>query len=506
MDPGLNWGAAPWEAEYTSGGSSPVLMHNVITQNQAAVGAGICIYETSTDAAGRSASPMSAQRAHSEIESIGIKLVARPWAEPPMLSSGSSAAAGNLRSRSTSRQSGGSSVAIAGCTVSNNKTGTEGYGAGLAVINASAVLTSNEICGNSLGGIYVSGDRCAAFDNTVRDNSGDGMYIVASFNDKEYLTEVTGNAVSANAGVGIYVQAGDEILLKETLLLTTEVGDRGQHHHHYTTIRQNEVTGNTGSSFGGIYIEGPGIVEDNVIEYNTAANSAGGVNMVSSGAALRGNTIRFNSARRAGGVVAATRSTVIEDNWFEGNTATEDGGAVYVSSASYEMGLGIISNVFKGNEAARGGAVFLNGEARLEDNRFEENRAHVGGAAIYARSTTDMVDSDRSPVPLPDSLNTYSGNTPDDFSCYDLEFTGAVKHADGSPLPGIEVRIQEIRAGGGEWIVMTDENGVFQPEDWVTIDGRVIVTPITPGYVYTPESRGVSAPWETPEFVATPQS
>ena len=63
---------------YISGGSSPVLMHNVITQNQAAVGAGICIYETSTDAAGRSASPMSAQRAHSEIESIGIKLVARP--------------------------------------------------------------------------------------------------------------------------------------------------------------------------------------------------------------------------------------------------------------------------------------------------------------------------------------------------------------------------------------------------------------------------------------------
>lgn len=399
-----------------------------------------------------------------------------------MLSSGSSAAAGNLRSRSTSRQSGGSSVAIAGCTVSNNKTGTEGYGAGLAVINASAVLTSNEICGNSLGGIYVSGDRCAAFDNTVRDNSGDGMYIVASFNDEEYLTEVTGNAVSANAGVGIYVQAGDEILLEGNVVTDNRGGGiEVKYHHHYTTIRQNEVTGNTGSSFGGIYIEGPGIVEDNVIEYNTAANFAGGV-------------------------VAATRSTVIEDNWFEGNTATEDGGAVYVSSASYEMGLGIISNVFKGNEAARGGAVFLNGEARLEDNRFEENRAHVGGAAIYARSTTDMVDSDRSPVPLPDSLNTYSGNTPDDFSCYDLEFTGAVKHADGSPLPGIEVRIQEIRAGGGEWIVMTDENGVFQPEDWVTIDGRVIVTPITPGYVYTPESRGVSAPWETPEFVATPQS
>lgn len=228
--------------------------------------------------------------------------------------------------------------------------------------------------------------------------------------------------------------------------------------------------------------------------------------MMYSGAALRGNTIRFNNARCAGGVAVAARSTVIEDNWFEGSTATEDGGAVYVYSASYEKGLGIISNVFKGNEAARGGAVYLYGEARPEDNRFEENRAHVGRAAIYAHSTRYMVDSNRFPVRLPDSLNTYSGNTPDDFSCYDLEFTGAVKHADGSPLPGIEVRIQEIRAGGGEWIVMTDENGVFQPEDWVTIDGRVIVTPITPGYVYTPESRGVSAPWETPEFVATPQS
>ena len=157
--------------------------------------------------------------------------------------------------------------------------------------------------------------------------------------------------------------------------------------------------------------------------------------MVSSGAALRDNTIRFNSARRAGGVVAATRSTVIEDNWFEGNTATEDGGAVYVSSASYEMGLGIISNVFKGNEAARGGAEFLNGEARLEENRFEENRAHVGGAAVYARSTTDMVDSDRSAVT---GRSQPIRATRPTTLCYDPRVHRSSQARGGSPLPGIE--------------------------------------------------------------------
>lgn len=277
-------------------------------------------------------------------------------------------------------------------------------------------MSGNEICGNSLSGIYISANRCAALDNTVRDNYLYGMYILTHFLDEKYVTEITGNTVSANGGVGVYVQAGDDILLEGNVVTDNRDGSiQVKYQDYYTTIRQNEVPGNTGSSFGGIYLEGSSIVENNVIEYNTSANFAGGVNMVFSDAVLRGNTIRFNSARCAGGVVVAAYNTVIEDNWFE-------------------------------------------------------------------------------------------GNTPDDFSCYDLEFTGAVKHADGSPLPGIEVRIQEIRAGGGEWIVMTDENGVFQPEDWVTIDGRVIVTPITPGYVYTPESIGVSAPWETPEFVATPQS
>ena len=79
-------------------------------------------------------------------ESIGIKLVARPWAEPPMLSSGSSAAAGACAADQPQDRAAALLQAVQCPTI---ETGPR-VRAGLAVINASAVLTSNEICSNSL--------------------------------------------------------------------------------------------------------------------------------------------------------------------------------------------------------------------------------------------------------------------------------------------------------------------------------------------------------------------
>ena len=172
-------------------------------------------------------------------------------------------------------------------------------GGGIYVIEASIVITNNQIHSN-------------------RADSGGGVYLEISD------SRLNGNTISSNAadyfGGGVCLYQSD------------------------ATLRSNTISANTTTNDGGgLYlIQSDARLSDNQVSSNTANNDGGGLHLKSSDATLHGDRVYSNSAGRYGGGLRLDRSdAAFNGNTISSNTAGSDGGGLFLnrSDASFTNNL-----------------------------------------------------------------------------------------------------------------------------------------------------------------------
>ena len=140
-------------------------------------------------------------------------------------------------------------------------------------------------------------------------------------------------------------------------------------------IWANTIDGNRASLFGaGIYADPTSRVDviDNVISNN-------GVQPPTAPEALEGGGLYVERAPNGTNVPFAR----IEGNLFDGNCATEVGGAISIRSCSDTV---VVNNIFRGNKAGNGGAIYTQYTPVIVNNTFVDNQAGstatpgIGGA------------------------------------------------------------------------------------------------------------------------------
>lgn len=147
------------------------------------------------------------------------------------------------------------------------------------------------------------------------------------------------------------------------------------------TISNNIIKDNAGSYTGGIYFEGNGTVDGNILSGNGGTSMAGGAMYVLwSSATVSNNVIVGNASYRGGGVYVEPTSSggvSVLNNIFAENTATDEGGGLYVLPG-YATGTSVVveKNSFIANSAPLAAAARVSDSPGLfAYNTFQRNVA-----------------------------------------------------------------------------------------------------------------------------------
>jgi predicted outer membrane repeat protein len=163
------------------------------------------------------------------------------------------------------------------------------------------------------------------------------------------------------------------------------------------SLKGNRITGCTSLTMGGaVHVENDSspILVDNVIENNTALDKGAALSVIDSFVEMINNQISGNEAAYGGaffieGISTKRLPQKFTGNMVTGNRATQIGGAVYCSNASPEFE----QNTFSGNTAGDGGGAFYadnDSAAVLFQNIFDANiaeNADSKGGAVYGIDT-----------------------------------------------------------------------------------------------------------------------
>ena len=312
-------------------------------------------------------------------------------------------------------------------------------GGGITIRYSSPQIRCNTISGNKStyrgGGIYVFGGSPLIAGNTIRnnraDNYGGGIYAESS------TLSVTGNTIEGNevAGVGggLYVDSCRPVIVDNVIRVNRAASDGGGLYlcgsaDSAGEVRNNSITGNTAAGFGGgVYALGVGaglVLTGNNVDQNTAQKGGGIFASHSRGVAISGNVISRNSSTTGGGGISTRESEAltISGNTIRENVAFYNGGGLNIADGSLAA-ITVTDNRIELNEATapfppgKGGGVYVGPECapKIVGNQFTGNRAVGNGGAIYVHATGQVLDDQGSPLPRPDTHNTYTGNSPDDI-------------------------------------------------------------------------------------------
>ena len=136
------------------------------------------------------------------------------------------------------------------------------------------------------------------------------------------------------------------------------------------TVEDGAYTAKIG---GAIFVEyGAEVSMDNITVKDSSANATSAFN--------GGGAIYINNHRGDAPKVTITNSQFI-NNKVGTNGETGNGGAIYGSTAN----LTVENTTFKGNKAANGGAIAMDGQSEFssKSNTFKRNKAAVAGGAVY---------------------------------------------------------------------------------------------------------------------------
>jgi fibronectin-binding autotransporter adhesin len=255
-----------------------------------------------------------------------------------------------------------------GNTVSGNDA------AGLLLMYSSpAHLEGNTLQGNGGSGAKAEGGDVTAINNVITGNGasytgGDGALTVGA------PALIEGNIVSGNSQGGIRVRSWEGVS---------------------AVMRNNTIADNQGI---GLYLEGPGTIQDNLIARNTSGGNAGGIQVwVGLGTVIEGNTIDDNQAAWNGGGIHIQNCNkmVISHNLFRGNEAGAGGGLFVMGTYDGT----VRNNVFSGNKAGAGGGVYASGShfTAFSENILSQNMADSGGGLYLYQSgpltANDILDN-----------------------------------------------------------------------------------------------------------------
>ncbi|MBN1955574.1 MAG: hypothetical protein JW900_11065 [Anaerolineae bacterium] len=319
-----------------------------------------------------------------------------------------------------------------------------GYGGGINLLGAPAIVQHNEIVGNVAamgvgfgGGIAIH--RCAGtvLSNTVQGNragfapaeaafgAGGGIYVWQSRPPFSPQSTIGGNQLRANvasiggqgAGGGIVLLNaeatidGNWIVSNTSAMSSTRQGDGGgifATENVTAVIANNHILGNTSSGSGrgfggGMQLEDSQVtVVDNRVAGNVASRAAsaslafgGGINLLRCSGVVQGNRVEGNAAAidpvvsgYGGGISVRLHPVDIEGNIIVGNTATRWGGGVRVDRATPVR---ISNNVVVDNAAlVQGDGIHVSGSglslasALISHNTLVHNSDGTVGEGVCA--------------------------------------------------------------------------------------------------------------------------
>lgn len=303
----------------------------------------------------------------------------------------------------------GASPTITGNIIANNE--ADCAGAAFIFDHSSARISGNIIRGNKSrgygGAIYMGGGSTPTVDNnTFEDNEGGygGAIAVSGGSTRPLIVDNTfrRNAATGNGGaidIGGYANA----FISGNTISESTAGQGGALHVYFGAMEayNNQIVNNTSDGHGGgISIDSAfrSSLVGNVVDRNTAGYDGGGLYLYKTLSIVEGNTFSCNSSAGYGGGVfllsrpysPETLCSVVTDNKFTDNTASVGAGLCVMSQASLTM----------------------------TSNTFQGNNAQSNGGGIWVSATSQLLDNQGVPLPVPDTLNQYNSNTPDDI-CYE---------------------------------------------------------------------------------------
>ena len=230
---------------------------------------------------------------------------------------------------------------------------------------------------------------------TVLDS--DGTSRVFTLNGDVIVRGLTFKDGGSNSGSvrGGAISTNSDLTVEDSVFLNNKASDEGGAVYVGTDeliIRRSTFTGNSADSSGGaVYANGNiDLILDSVFVDNEAGYDGGAVHTYlyfdddneDGQSGVIGSSFSGNTAGDDGGAVYIDRDlreeAVISENEFTNNEAGDEGGAVHVGSDAYGP---IHNNVFTGNTAEYGGAVWVDDEwYTVSGNKFTRNAALYGGA------------------------------------------------------------------------------------------------------------------------------
>jgi predicted outer membrane repeat protein len=169
-------------------------------------------------------------------------------------------------------------------------------------------------------------------------------------------------------------------------------------------ISNSTISGNAGSDGGGIFFatsSAPSVIQDTVIQNNTARSDGGGIYIYqpSFDLTILRSTISGNTAGGDGGGIYAYDTSGgdinVDSSTISGNTATDDGGGIYLYGVSDDVN--IVNSTISGNTASnRGGGIYayyVGGAVNISFTTITGNTAAAGGGITAYDATVNLDNS-----------------------------------------------------------------------------------------------------------------
>ncbi|MEW6744175.1 MAG: right-handed parallel beta-helix repeat-containing protein, partial [Planctomycetota bacterium] len=294
-------------------------------------------------------------------------------------------------------------------------------GNGTGVSSDTSTIVGNHVEGNAVA-IFCS--RSQVLRNTIVDGGG-----IEAFGS----STVMGNIVSGTSGSGIYCANGTVI---GNIISQSKTWGGGVRVEGPALVVDNLIIGNRGNNGAGIFVHAfsTAIIRNNRIRNNTADQSGGGIYLdYRAKPLIEGNTLAGNSAGSGGGIACGKLcETTIQGNTIAGNSAAS-GAGIYCRE---DTRVSIRHNVISSNRAsARGGGIMSASRiiGMIEANEFSVNEAEQEGGAIscdYARDLRIMANHFReNTAGVGGAVHLFGGNAVierNEFSLNEAEEGGAI--------------------------------------------------------------------------------
>lgn len=299
-------------------------------------------------------------------------------------------------------------IHLSNLTVSNGSIQPYTYGAGIYLKGGRAQLYNNKIQNNYVhteghgtgggAGIFVEAGEEVVIDNNIFQGNvvdgyglGSGIYIKSgnvTITSNDFLNNYAG---SCGGGIEIYDE-NSLVTIDDNYFSENTGGDYGGGIHvrlGSVNISNNDFYMNHASFGGGVSIDGGTItIQANSFINNSSGLSGGAITLVNGSVVVDGNTILENSANsEGGGIFVAHGDFEILNNQIINNQAIDYGGGL--STVSYVGSLYLAGNIISGNVAygSGGGINVGDGTISMERNIIDNNHAingDGGGINIHA--------------------------------------------------------------------------------------------------------------------------